>query len=301
MATSLPYPPADVIEFLSTLRLPAGTRSADVFAAQDRAMNELPWPPVGALRKRLDISHQGTKLGADLVLPAAGEEWPVLLYVHGGGWEGGSPGTHRRIAHEFAARGFATLVPRYRLGPANRHPAQLDDLDAAIGWAQESLAADGADPTRLAVAGDSAGAHLAAAVAIRRALAGRHDVGAAILLAGIFEYHEGLPLVGPYGWDGNPAIQPLLDPAEFEALREDPVVNPLLGAAELPPTFIGAGSADPFAPQSRRLFDALVEAGVSAELDPGEGLPHLWQLLPGLPEATAGLDRAAEWAQAQLR
>jgi acetyl esterase/lipase len=295
-----PYPPEDVIEFLSKLRLPAGKEPTEVFAAQEGAMQQQPWPPVGDLYRRLEISHGGVELDADLVLPAAGAGWPVLLYVHGGGWEAGSPRTHRRIAHEFAARNFATLVPRYRLGPVNRHPAQLDDLDAAIGWARDGLAAYGADPTRIAVAGDSAGAHLAAAFAIRRKLAGREDLGAAVLLTGIFEYHDGLPLVGPDGWDGDPRTQPLLDPTQFESLRGDPVVNPLLGAAELPPSFVGAGSDDPFAGQSRRLFEALIDAGVPAELDRGEGLPHLWYLLPGLPEAAAGLDCSADWAMEQL-
>ena len=44
----------------------------------------------------------------------------------------------------------------------------------------------------------------------------------------------------------------------------------------------------------------LAAADVPAQLDPGEGLPHIWQLLPGLPESSAGLDRAAEWALAQV-
>lgn len=298
MGPALSYPPEEVLRFLSTLRLPPGSEPEAIFAAQEEAMEAEPWPLAGALHKRLPIGGADGELTADLVLPATGANWPVLLYVHGGGWEAGSPRTHRRIAHEFAARDFATLVPRYRLGPAYRHPAQLDDLDAAIAWAREEIGAYGADTSRLAVAGDSAGAHLAAAVAIRRRLAGREDVGAAILLSGIFEYHDGLPLLGPYGHDE--ATQPLLDPAEFERLREDPVVNPLLGAAWLPPSFIGAAGEDPFAAQSRRLFAALGAAGVAAELDPGEGLPHIWQLLPGLPPSAAGLDRAAAFALASL-
>jgi len=292
-------PPTEVIDFLSTLRVPAGVDEDELFAAQTEAMRALPWPAVGELRKRVAIAHGGLELDADLVLPGDGAGWPLLLYVHGGGWEAGSPGSHRRIACELAARGFAVLVPGYRLGPAHRHPAQLDDLDAALGWAARSLPEDGVDTAQLVVAGDSAGAHLAAALAVRRH-AGRDDVRAAILLTGIFDYHRGLPLVGPHGWDGDPASQPLLDPAEFEALREDPVVNPLRGAAAMPPTFIGAGGADPFAAQSRAMYEALLAAGVPAELDPGEGLPHLWHLLPGLPQSAAGLDRATRWAQRRI-
>jgi acetyl esterase len=289
-------PPAEVIEFLTTLRVPEGVGELDLFAAQTAAMRAEPWPRGVEVRKRVPVAHGGVVLDADLVLPTTGAGRPLMIYVHGGGWNAGSPGSHRRVACELAARGFAVLVPRYRLGPANRHPAQLEDLDAAIGWAERVLPESGVDTERLVVAGDSAGAHLAAALAVRRGMAGRDDIGAAILLTGIFGYHAGLPLVGPYGWDGDPATQPLLDPAEFESLREDPVVNPLRGAEFMPPTFLGAGGEDPFAAQSRLMYEAMVAAGVPAELDPGEGLPHLWHLLPGIPESSAGLDRAAVWA-----
>jgi acetyl esterase len=301
MDASFPLPPVDVVRFLSTLRLPPGRGEAELFAEQEAAMKEEPWPPAGPLRRRVEILQNGLELSADIVLPREGEGWPVLLYVHGGGWVAGSPRTHRRIAYEFAARGFATLVPRYRLAPAFRHPAQLDDCDAAIDWALANMRGYGADPAKMAVAGESAGAHLAAATAIRRKIrAGRDDLGACLLLTGIFEYHDGLALVGPYGWDGDPETQPLLGPAEFEGLREDPVVNPLLGAAELPPAFVGAGALDPFAPQAKRLFDALLAAGVPATLDwCGDG-PHLCYLLPGLPDTAAGLDRAAAWATSHL-
>lgn len=294
-APPIARPPAAVVHFLSTLRLPPGVGEAALFAAQEEAMRAEPWPVVGELRKRVAV---GPGLDADVVLPPAGAGWPVLVYVHGGGWEGGSPGTHRRVACELAARGFATVVPRYRLAPAHRHPAQLDDLDLTIAWAQAELASDGADPARLALAGDSAGAHLAAAAAVRRRLRGSDDVGAAIFLTPIFDYHESLPLVGPHGHDDR--TQPLLEPRRFEQLRGDPAVNPLLAAAAFPPSFIGAGSEDPLAAQSRRAFAALRAAAVPVELDPGEGLPHLWYLLPGLPQAAAGLDRAAGWAKERL-
>jgi acetyl esterase len=295
----VPMPPAPVLEFLTTLRVPAGIDEERLFAAQTEAMLAEPWPPDVTVRRRVPIAHGGRALDGDLVLPRAGRGWPAMLYVHGGGWDSGSPGSHRRIACEMAARGFAVVVPRYRLGPAHRHPAQLDDLDATIGWAVDALPGAGVDARHMVVAGDSAGAHLAAALAVRRRRAGRRDIAAAILLTGIFDYHRGLPLVGPHGWDGDPATQPLLDPTAFEGLREDPVVNPLRGAADMPPAFVAAGERDPFAGQSRELHEALVAAGVPTAFDPGEGMPHLWHLLPGLPGSAAALDRAASWALAR--
>jgi acetyl esterase len=294
---AIPAPPPEVVEFLTTLRVPEGLALEELLAAQTEAMLALPWPEVGELRTRVPVWHAGVALSADLALPSTGRDWPLMIYVHGGGWEAGSPGSHRRLACEMAARGFAVVVPRYRLGPEHRHPAQIDDLDATIGWAGRMLPELGVDAGALVLAGDSAGAHLAASCAVRRRLAEREDIGAALLFTGIFDYHRGLPLRGPYGWDGDPGTQPLLQPAEFEALRGDPVVNPVLGAEYMPPTFLGAGSADPFGPQSTAMHEALGAARVPDELDRGEGLPHLWQLLPGMAGASAGLDRAAAFGR----
>jgi acetyl esterase len=290
-------PPAEVIEFLSRLRVPPGSSAEEIFTAQGRAMLEQPWPKVGAISKREPISAD-VELTADVILPEVGTAWPLLLYVHGGGWVDGSPGTHRRIASEFAARGFATVVPRYRLAPAARHPAQLDDLDAVLDWSVENLPGRAVDVSRIAVAGDSAGAHLAAAMAVRRKLAGAHGFGAAILLTGIFEYHDGLSLVGPYGHDEQ--SQPLLLPSEFDVLRDDPVINPLRGAHAMPPSFIGTGGADPFASQSSRMAEAMSAKRIPVELDLRPGGPHLCHLLPGLSGTAASLDRAAAWAHSQL-
>jgi monoterpene epsilon-lactone hydrolase len=83
----------------------------------------------------------------------------VLLYLHGGGYFGCSPETHRTITVSFALQGFLVFAPDYRLAPENQFPAALDDAVAAY----RGLLDEGYAPANIVVAGDSAGGGLAVA------------------------------------------------------------------------------------------------------------------------------------------
>jgi len=97
----------------------------------------------------------------------------LVVYFHGGGFVSGSveawDGTCRRIAK---AAGVVVVSVDYRLAPEHRFPIPLDDCHAALAWAVANAADFGADGTRVAVAGDSAGGNLAAAVALRSRVEG---------------------------------------------------------------------------------------------------------------------------------
>lgn len=113
-----------------------------------------------------EIEGAGGPLRARHYIPADGPSLPLVLYFHGGGFVIGSLGSHDRLCREIAARaGCMVLSVGYRLAPEHRHPAAADDARAAIRWLAANAAALGADPARLAVAGDSAGGTLAALVA----------------------------------------------------------------------------------------------------------------------------------------
>jgi arylformamidase len=103
----------------------------------------------------------------DLFTPAASGSGPtpVMVYVHGGGWKGGDKGRVGRKAEYFTGRGWAFVSVNYRLLPAGRHPANVDDVAAAIAWVHDHAAEHGIDPDAIFVMGHSAGAHLAALVA----------------------------------------------------------------------------------------------------------------------------------------
>jgi len=93
---------------------------------------------------------------------------PVVAFFHGGGWVLSSIDGHDSLARRLAARTGALVVSvEYRLAPEHPFPAPHDDCWAATTWLAEHAATIGGDPSRLAVAGDSAGANLAAGVALR--------------------------------------------------------------------------------------------------------------------------------------
>ncbi len=121
---------------------------------------------VGRIRD-LELPGPGGPIGARLYEPATGSApRPLIVYFHGGGHVIGDLDTHDQPCR-FLARETPALVLAvdYRLGPEHRFPAAVEDALAAFGWAHAEAATLGADPERIAVAGDSAGGNLAAVVA----------------------------------------------------------------------------------------------------------------------------------------
>lgn len=101
----------------------------------------------------------------DLYLPAPAERpWPVLVWFHGGGLEGGEKSSTATVAvaRRFAAAGIAVAVAEYRLSPAVTAPAYIEDAAAAVAWVAGNIAGQGGDPRSLFIAGHSAGGYLAA-------------------------------------------------------------------------------------------------------------------------------------------
>ena len=89
---------------------------------------------------------------------------PMVLYIHGGGWETGSrkDGFERRRLKPLMENGFAVATLDYRLAPTHKHPAQIHDVKCAIKYLRANSAVFDIDPDRIGVMGDSAGGHLAA-------------------------------------------------------------------------------------------------------------------------------------------
>ncbi len=90
---------------------------------------------------------------------------PILVFIHGGGWSEGDKGRHTRKGEFFAGEGFLYVTLNYRLSPAVRHPAHVEDVAKALAWIHHHAAQYGGDASRIFLLGHSAGAHLAALVA----------------------------------------------------------------------------------------------------------------------------------------
>jgi acetyl esterase/lipase len=129
------------------------------------------------------VQHDGVSLAGDLCLPKGLEKAPVIVAAHGGGWQGGSRASYRHWGPYLPRNGYAVFSVDYRLGKAGTYPGSVYDLKAAIQFVRAKAADLGLDPERIGLMGDSAGAHLAALVAIapdQFAAEYRGDPGAAV-------------------------------------------------------------------------------------------------------------------------
>lgn len=90
---------------------------------------------------------------------------PVLVHIHGGGWEIGDKSMQKATGLFYASQGVLFVAPNYRLSPQAQHPAHAEDCAAAVAWAFQHAAEFGGDPKRIYLSGHSAGAHLAALLA----------------------------------------------------------------------------------------------------------------------------------------
>jgi len=109
--------------------------------------------------------HDRQKL--DVYTPVASDEHKsVVVFVYGGSWDSGRRQDYGFVGHAFAARGFVTVIPDYRLVPKVRYPAFVQDAAAAVRWVRDNIARYGGDPDRVAVVGHSAGAYNAVMLAV---------------------------------------------------------------------------------------------------------------------------------------
>jgi acetyl esterase/lipase len=114
------------------------------------------------------VEHDGVKLTGDLYHPKGRDKAPLLVAVHGGGWQVGTPAFYRYWGPFFASNGIGLFAVRYRLSkPGTKtFPGAVYDVKAAVQFARANAGALGVDPDRIAMIGDSAGAHLAALTAL---------------------------------------------------------------------------------------------------------------------------------------
>ena len=247
----------------------------------DRAARTLaPLLPDG-LAERPDLAYgPGPRERLDLFLPPGTpppDGWPVLIWVHGGAFVAGRKedlGNHLRLV---AAKGYATIAPNYTRAPTAAHPQPSAQMMTLLLWLQAVADRHALDTTRVILAGDSAGSHIALQTAIalhdpsyatslglRPRLDPAHLRGL-VLFCGIFGPPDAMApgLIGAalrsaawaYLGDPDPAKAP--HGAGFDLSAHLP--------ASLPPLFISAGNADPLLPHSLRLAEQARVRGIDTD------------------------------------
>lgn len=236
--------------------------------------------------------------------PSGDGPLPLVLYAHGGGWVVGSLDSHDTLCRVLANRLSAILVAvDYRLAPEHVYPAALDDVEAAWRWVRREARALGSDARRHAVAGDSSGGNLAAALTLRLSARGEPQPARQLLLypaldagsaaASYREFASGYNLTGAqmrWFWDvyraGSPADDPQLAPLAARDL------------AGLAPAVVAVADADVLRDEGVAYAGRLAAAGVRTDLIRCTGMIHGFLRWTGaVPAARAWIDTIAAAAR----
>ncbi len=228
----------------------------------------------------------------------------VLLFLHGGGYELGSLRSDGELAARLGrASRMRVLFPEYRLAPEHPFPAAIDDVRAVWRW----LCTDhDLSPRSMAVAGDSAGGGLSVALLVALRDAGEALPAAAVLMSPTVDLtSSGASMAERADQD------PISTPAMLRRLATEylagadpktPLASPLFASLSgLPPLLVQVGTADLLLSDSERLATEAAEAGVDVTLEIGDGLPHVYQLLLGTPEAAEATERIGKFLRARVR
>jgi len=262
-------------------------------------------PPLPRALQRSVGVHQvtlGGLPGEQLVGSAVDDPTLDLLYLHGGGYVGGSPASHRRfVATLVDAIGARAWVLDYRLAPEHRFPAAVDDAASAY----RALLAGGIEPGRLIVGGDSAGGGLAVALMLRiRADSLPLPAGALLFSPYVDLAHTGRSPQRNAATDYVPPMERGRPHVEYlgDVDPRTPEASPLYGdLAGLPPLLVVSGDREAILDDSIRLRDRAVDDGVEATLHLGEDMPHVYPaVLPRHDASVIAIQQVAAWVGAVL-
>ena len=206
------------------------------------------------------------------------EKRPGVVFVHGGGFHEGFPEMLIRYANHLAAEGYVTACIRYRLVGEATWPAAVEDAKCAVRWLRANAGAIGLDPDRIAVAGNSAGGHIAAMVSTTPGLfegsGGNESVSSAVSAAVLL-----YPVLSLRRRDLEEVVKPIVDALLGCEEAPDEVAAPASPSTYVdnaPPTLTFTGELDPLiAPRHAVAYHArLDELGVPNRLHVIEGVGH---------------------------
>lgn len=249
--------------------------------------------PVGRVEER-EMPGPGGPIRLRLYWPKAPGPVPAIAYYHGGGHVIGSLDTHDLIARNLCAGAEALVVSvDYRMGPEHRFPAAVEDAFAALEWLHAHAGQLGADPARLGVHGDSAGANLAAVAALMARDAGGPALRLQSLVYPVADYRcasasydkfatgYGILTKGAMLWFRDHYLR---TPADAEDWRASPIRAPSL--AGVAPAIVVAAECDVLHDEGRDYAEALRRAGVAAEYREYPGMIHaFFGMVPTVDDA----------------
>jgi acetyl esterase/lipase len=244
--------------------------------------------------------HAGPIKG-EWVKSSAGAAQRLILYFHGGGYIAGSPQTHRplvaRLVHVSEAHAF---VPSYRLAPEFAFPAAVrDGIDA-----YRHLVANGVDPKTIVIAGDGSGGGLAFSVLLAIRNAGLALPAAAVAMSPWADLSQsGMSMLANRDRDTALSWELLFLSARHylrKANPTDPYASPAFAVfRDFPPIMVHGGSNEILRDDASRLGDRAAEAGTPVSVEIYDGMQHVFQADPYVPEARVSLQRLGQFIKSK--
>jgi phosphinothricin tripeptide acetyl hydrolase len=292
--------------------IPTMTVNLDKLRDALRANAADPGLPPAELRARMDANSANMYvapevtvepatvggIGVERLTPPGDTGGRTVLYLHGGGYSMGSLLSVRGLGAGIALASNALVVDLdYRLAPEHPCPAGIEDALTAY----DGLLADGVDPARLAIGGDSAGGGLTVATLVAIRDSGRLSPAAGFCISPWLD----LELKGA-SVDGNAHLDPMVTRALLERMagwyaadlpRDDPRLSPVLAdLTGLPPLLLQVGTAEALLDDVLRFEVAARAAGVEVTCEQWPDMIHVWHMFaPRLPAATEALDAMGSW------
>ena len=305
-------PKAQIVgEFVKSIRVPGYFPPLPELRQQLRTMVTLMDEPAPALARIENIRIPGPAgdIPARVYAPrAAGALMPAVVYFHGGGWVQGDLETHHGLCARLAQHAGALVVAvDYRLAPEHKFPAAVEDCLAAYTWLRAHGRELGADPARVAVAGDSAGGNLSAVVS-QLAAAGKVPVPTcqALIYPAVdfsFETDSHRDMVDGHVIPRDRVLwymeQYLRGEADKADLRASPLRAPSL--AGQPPAMIVTAGFDPLRDEGRAYAERLRGAGVDVVYREYPGQIHAFvSLTKAIPQGLACTLEVADYLRQRM-
>ncbi|MFI2242659.1 alpha/beta hydrolase [Streptomyces chrestomyceticus] len=239
----------------------------------------VPGGPTGSVRARI-VKPTG----------AAGT-LPVILYIHGAGWVFGNAHTHDRLVRELATgTGAAVVFPEYDLSPEARYPVAIEQNYAVAQWVVRHGATKGLDATRIAVAGDSVGGNMSAALTLMAKQRGDVPLVQQVLFYPVTDASFDTPSYHQFAtgyflrrdgmqwfWD-----QYTTDPAQRAEITASPLRATTEQLTGLPPALVITAEADVLRDEGEAYADKLRAAGVPVTSTRYRGVIHDFVMLDAL-------------------